>query len=121
MSQRQCDRKIISALPEAQTTPPSECGGGNEGSHQAAEKDKSGSEVGPEVQFAGGVVVPSENDKESFCSNDCTEEREPGSDPELVLANANLTVVELQPQHRCDSTNSDKESERRHAADEILR
>jgi hypothetical protein len=32
-----------------------------------------------------------------------------------------LTVVELQPQHRCDSTNSDKESERRHAADEILR
>ena len=121
MSQRQCDRKIISALPEAQTAPPREYGGGNEGSRQAAEKDKSGSEVAPEVQFAGGVVVPSENDKESFCSNDCTEEREPGSDPEFVLANANLTVVELQPQDRCDSTGSDKKSERGHAAGEIWR
>ena len=98
MSQRQCDCKIISALPEAQTAPPRENGGRGESAREAAEKDKSGSEVGPEVQFADGIVVPSENDKESFCSNDRTEEREPGSDPEFVLANANLTVVELQPQ-----------------------
>jgi len=121
VSQRQCDCKIIGALPEAQTAPPREYASCDEGSRQAAEKDKSGSEVAPEVQFAGGVVVPSENDKESFCSNDRTEERQPGSDPEFVLANANLTVVELQPQDRGDSTGSDKESEKGHAADEIWR
>jgi hypothetical protein len=95
VSQRQCDCKIISALPEAQTTPPREYASRDEGASQTTEEDKSGSEVGTEVQFTGGVVVPSENDKESFCPNNCAEERQPGSDPELVFANADLAVVEL--------------------------
>src|ERR1700756_947201 len=116
VSQRQCDCKVIGALPEAQTTPPRKYGSRDESARQTAEKDKSGSEVGPEVQFAGGVVVPSQDDKESFCANNCAEKRQPGSNPKFVLANADLAVVELQPQDRCDSTSSNKESERRHVA-----
>jgi hypothetical protein len=95
VSQRQCDCKIISALPEAQTTPPGEYASRDESANQTPEEDKSGSEVGPEVQFTGGVVVPSENDKESFCPDNCAEQRQPGSDPEFVLANADLALVEL--------------------------
>jgi hypothetical protein len=121
VSQRHCDREVISALPEAQTAPPREYGSRDESARQTAEKDKSGSEVGPEVQFAGDVVVPSEKNKESFCANNCAEKRQPGSNPEFVLVNADSAVVELQPQDCCDYASSNKESERGHAADEIWR
>ena len=86
-------RKIISASPETQAAPPREYRAGDERTRQAAEKDKASSEVGPKVQFTSGVVVPSENNKEGFCPNNCAEECQPGSDPEFVLANADLGLV----------------------------
>jgi hypothetical protein len=114
MAKRQRNREVVRASPKAQSSRPRKNTAGRSCAEESAEEHKTGAEISPEANLTRGVVMPPEEDKECFGTDNSSEQHQPHRGPELVFANPDFAVPPVQPQNRCDSTGSGKESEWRH-------
>ena len=114
MAKRQRNCEIVRASPKVQSSRPGKNAARRSCAQESAEEHKTGSEISPEAKLARSVVMPPEEDKERFRTDNSSEQHQPHRGPELVFANTDFAVPPVQPQNRGDATGSGKESERRH-------